>query len=367
MYMKWWTENLLIKRTKFKPFLTVLLTLALITSSGCSLLPNEDEEEVLPAITPPKLSKKPEYVVKTETLETKVHGIGKLMSLEEETLFFTTDNKRIKEVYVKSGDQVEAGQLIAELDVADLERDLRQKRLRFRQDELLMIETLRKANEMEAAELEQAKIDFELKRTELVELEEQIDQAKLKAPFAGTVVYVSYQKGDMVRAYDPVAVVADLTQLTAAAKINAEDIKQVAVGMEAVVDINSIGQHKGKVKQLPVEKNNDNNNGGGYDPNDQGNQKNNDSIDGYLIVELDDFPPDMNRGTPLSVTIIAQRKENATVIPLAALRSHGGRNYVQVVDDEGNKREVDVEIGQKTSTSVEIVKSLTPGQKVVGN
>ncbi|MNW06964.1 macrolide transporter subunit MacA [compost metagenome] len=74
----------------------------------------------------------------------------------------------------------------------------------------------------------------------------------------------------------------------------------------------------------------------------------------------------MNRGTPLSVSVITQRKEKAITIPLAALRSYSGRNYVQVVDEQGNKKEVDVEIGQQTATDVEIIKGLTSGQKVVG-
>ncbi|MNY74706.1 multidrug efflux system subunit MdtA [compost metagenome] len=64
--------------------------------------------------------------------------------------------------------------------------------------------------------------------------------------------------------------------------------------------------------------------------------------------------------------MIVQKKEKAVVIPAAALRTITGRNYVQVVDDKGAKREVDVEIGMQTSTDIEIVKGLTPGQKVVG-
>ncbi|MDU2242948.1 MAG: efflux transporter periplasmic adaptor subunit, partial [Paenibacillus sp.] len=40
--------------------------------------------------------------------------------------------------------------------------------------------------------------------------------------------------------------------------------------------------------------------------------------------------------------------------------------YVQVVEEDGTKREADVEVGMQTSTDVEIVKGLTPGQKVVG-
>ncbi len=54
-------------------------------SSGCSLLPKEEEEEIVPIVKPPQLSKKPEYVVKTDTLETKVRGSGKLMATVKKT------------------------------------------------------------------------------------------------------------------------------------------------------------------------------------------------------------------------------------------------------------------------------------------
>ncbi|MBD0379222.1 efflux RND transporter periplasmic adaptor subunit [Paenibacillus sedimenti] len=367
MFTKWWTEDSSRNRT-LKPLAALILCSSLIFASGCSLLPKEQEEEALPTINPPKLSKKPEYVVKTDTLETKVRGSGRLMALQEEKLFFSEDmnSKRISAILVKNGDAVEKGQPIAELDVSDLESDLKRKRLQTRKDELAMIETLRKADEMTPEQVEQAKIDFELKREELSKLDTQVSKAKLLAPFSGTIVSVTAKKGDTVKSNESVATIADLTQLTVAASITADDAKKVAIGMEVQVDINSAGQHKGKVKQLPnPQTNNNNGGGGGFFPGDgSGGQQ--DSIDNYLVVQLDEFPQGLNRGTPLSVTIITQRKENATVIPLAALRSYSGRNYVQVIDNQGNKKEVDVEIGQQTSTDVEIVKGLTAGQKVVG-
>ncbi len=364
MSTKWWTVDLSLRRT-VRPLSALFLCSALLLASGCSLLPKEQEEENLPSINPPKLSKKPEYAVKTDTLETKVRGSGRLMALQEEKLYFPEEasSKRIKNVLVQTGDAVEQGQLIAELDVSDLESQLKQKQLQTRKDELQMIEMLRKADEMTPEQIEQEKINFELKREELNKLEASIANAKLTAPFSGTIVSVFAKKGDTVESDQSVAVIADLKQLAVAASISADDAKKVAIGMEAVVDINSAGQHKGKVRQLPNPKTNDNGNGGGF-PDGQGREQ--DSIDNYLVVELDAFPEGMNRGTPLSVTIITQRKENAVVIPLAALRSYSGRNYVQVVDDQGNKKEIDVEIGQQTATDVEIVKGLTPGQKVVG-
>jgi macrolide-specific efflux system membrane fusion protein len=365
MFMKWWTEDSSRKWT-MRPLAALLLSSTLLLASGCSLLPKEQDEEALPSINPPKLSKKPEYTVKTETLETKVRGSGRLMALQEEKLFFSEDMsaKRISAILVKNGDSVEQGQPIAELDVSDIESDLKRKKLQTRKDELTMIETLRKADEMTPEQVEQAKIDFELKREELTKLESQVSKAKLLAPFSGTIVTVTAKKGDTVKSGESVATLADLKELTVAASISADDAKKVAIGMEVQVDINSAGQHKGKVKQLPNPQAGNNNNNGGFPG--QGQQGEQDTIDNYLVVQLNEFPKGLNRGTPLSVTIITQRKENATTIPLAALRSYSGRNYVQVVDTQGNKKEVDVEIGQQTSTDVEIIKGLTAGQKVVG-
>lgn len=364
MFMKWWTEDS-SRKWAMKPLATLLLSSTLLLASGCSLLPKEQDEEALPTINPPKLSKKPEYTVKTETLETKVRGSGRLMALQEEKLFFSEDMsaKRISAVLVKNGDSVEQGQPIAELDVSDMESDLKRKKLQTRKDELTMIETLRKADEMTPEQIEQAKIDFELKREELTKLESQVGKAKLLAPFSGTIVAVAVKKGDTVKSGESVATLADLKELTVAASISADDAKKVAIGMEVLVDINSAGQHKGKVKLLPNPQAGNNNGNGGFPGQGQVEQ---DTIDNYLVVQLNDFPKGLNRGTPLSVTIITQRKENATTIPLAALRSYSGRNYVQVIDAQGTKKEVDVEIGQQTSTDVEIIKGLTAGQKVVG-
>jgi macrolide-specific efflux system membrane fusion protein len=364
--MRWLTGDSKRPNRSARIALALFLGAALALTSGCSLLPKEAEEEVLPTITPPKLSEKPTYDVRVEKMEQKVQGIGKIMSLNEENLFFTPTGEagggsfRIKEVYVKSGDTVEAGAVVAELDVADKQRELRRAKLEFRQEELKMIEILRKADEYEPEELEQLKVDFELKRTTLVELEETIANAKLTAPFDGSIVSLKVKAGDTVQAYQPVAVLADLSELVVAADFSADDLNDVAPGMDAVVAISAAGDHKGKVDRLPTAEEDEN---GGGNPNGEPEE---DSVDKYLLVELETWPADVARGTPLSVTVITDRIDQAVVIPPAALRSYNGRSYVQVVDAEGNKAEVDVEVGMQTSTQVQILKGLEPGQKVVG-
>lgn len=368
MSIKWRMANSSLhnKQRTVKRGAVLILSLSLLFTTGCSLLPKEGEEEAIPTINPPKLSKKPEYTAKTETLETRVRASGRLMATKEESLYFTETGKRVKEVYVKSGEPVKAGQVIAELDVSDLESSLRQKKLQSRSDELKMIELLRQSDDKTPEQIEQAKIEFELKREEVVKLEESIGKAKLKAPFDGVAVGVYIKKGDSVTAYNEVAVVSDLTQLVVAAQPTADDLKKIAVGMEVTVDINAAGQHKGKVKQLPNPQTQSQQGGGQGGIGGNGQQRPPDTIDNYLLVELDAFPKGLQRGTPLSISVVTQRKPNAVTIPTAALRTYSGRYYVQVVDEQGNKKEVDVEIGQQTATDVEIVKGLSAGQKVVG-
>ncbi|MEF2248746.1 MULTISPECIES: efflux RND transporter periplasmic adaptor subunit [unclassified Paenibacillus] len=353
MSMKWWTGNL------FKRSFVVALSLSIILTSGCSLLPSEGEEEVLPEINPPAIAKRPEYTVSTDTLETKVQVMGKLISLEEETMFFTSENKHLKELYVKTGDVVQAGDLIAELDVDDLEKTLRNERLSFKREETLMKETLRTRDEMDPIDFEEKRIAFEERRQKLLDLEEEISKAQLYAPFSGTIVSVDVQKGALIKAYQSIAIVADTSLIVPAAKLTKNELEKVAVGMEAVVTMSNIGKFKGKIKTLPAPKTEQNNNG---NPNENNKPE---RPEDFMIIDIAELPKEVNRGMPLSIDIITKRTENAIVIPPSTLRTIGSRTYVQVIENDV-KREVDVEVGQQTPTQVEILKGLEPGQKVVG-
>lgn len=364
MFIKWWTENLSNNKSNvYRRLGIICLCFVLVIVSGCGLLPKEDEEEEMPVIKPPTISKKPEYTVTKETLKKTVNAVGKLMSQREEPLYFTNGDLHIKTIHVKAGDKVKKGAALIELDTEALQKDLRKAELDFKQNELDMKQKLRQKEEMDEIEFEKATIVFEEQRQSLVDLRKKISDGVLRAPFAGTIVSLKAEKGATVKAYDSLGIISDTSSLVVAASFSKDDLAKLSVGMDADVDINAAGTFKGKVKVMPSPSANSNNN-----PNETGGTTppEKDSLDQYLIVALDKMPKDMERGRQLGVTIVTEVKENATVIPIAALRSIGSRNYVQVIEDDGSKREVDVEVGMQTSTSLEIKKGLTPGQKVVG-
>jgi macrolide-specific efflux system membrane fusion protein len=363
--MKWLTDNLQHQRM-FARGVKVLFCILLIAGlSACSWFPQEESEEDIPTINPPKLSKKPQYTVKKGTIEVKVSGSGKIMSEREEPLFFTEENRRVKEVYHFPGEIVEAGTVIAELDVSELEAQLKIKELQTRKEELSMIEVLRNSDNMSPDELEQAKIDFELKREEMDKLAAQIERSKLIAPFTGQIATLNINKGDTTKAYQPVALISDLNELTVAIELKSEEMEQVSPGMTTIVDINGFGEVNGKVLRMPLESSYSSQQGYYDQYAQQSMPVQIDKATFYTLIELQDMP-EVERGTALSANIITQRKENVLLIPLAALRTYGGRTYVQVIDKQGLKREVDVEIGKKTATEAEVLKGLQVGQKVVG-
>lgn len=326
------------------------LALMLLLAAGCGLAPPAPEAELINLIEPPKLSKKPEFTVARATIETKATATGKLMSQRQEQLRFRGESGRIAQVLAGAGDQVKQGQVIAILDTGSLEDQLERKDIEVRQAELSMIEKLRD-DSRPAIQRELDKLNFELITKEREKLREQLEAAKLRAPFAGTLVSFTKEEGDMINAYEAVGTIADLDKLVVAVKFSSSDLASIVPGMEAAVQINLAGSFAGRVSRLPL---------------DSAAAGKENSLDGYVLIELDEFPSDVKAGTPLSAAVITERRENAVLIPPAALRTVSGRNYVQVVDAQGNKREVDVEVGLSTATAVEIVKGLEPGQKVLG-
>ena len=143
-------------------------------------------------------------------------------------------------------------------------------------------------------------------------------------------------------------VISDLSQLAVAAEISDSDIEKIAVGMEAIVDINAHGPFKGKVERLPVEKANNNNNNYYLNPwNPGGNQHK--RIDRRLYdrrawtISLKGSA----RHAAQRIKSLRTARKMLSVIPPAALRTLSGRNYVQVVEEDGTKREVDVEVGHQ--------------------
>ena len=75
--------------------------------------------------------------------------------------------------------------------------------------------------------------------------------------------------------------------------------------------------------------------------------------------------PDLRLNQRMNAYVILAMRENALIIPKAGLREFRDRTYVRILDGEV-RREVDVEVGIRTDTEVEILEGLSEGDQVIG-
>jgi len=105
------------------------LLLALMTGCRSSASPRTSISEATPTPFPtPIIPEKPVYTVQVGTVVETLEFTGRASPVLEQELFFET-NGNVGNVYVARGDWVQAGDVLAELDIGDLQKQLSQKQL----------------------------------------------------------------------------------------------------------------------------------------------------------------------------------------------------------------------------------------------
>ncbi|MCX6028398.1 MAG: hypothetical protein NT169_03720 [Chloroflexi bacterium] len=199
--------------TTIRPHLRSLaaLLLALLTLTGCTLLPagraggagsarsvRLEEATPTPIPTPVTVAKPTYTVVRGEVVKTLLLG-GRVSPVTQTDLFFKVGG-RVRTVYVKSGDNVKAGALLADLEMANAERDLVSVRLDLDRAQA----RLKTAQSDVQANLKRAQANLDIAKENLAIIEGQDPTPrKVKAE-------VALQRADLARkqaqdAYDAIA------------------------------------------------------------------------------------------------------------------------------------------------------------------
>ena len=411
------------------------------------------------------IPEKPTYTVERGTVVDSLTFTGRMAPVQEEELYFRADG-RVLEVYVERGDAVQASDLLAELDVDALYRqlaraalDLESARTELVSAESELAYTLARARvnlEMEQvaldklesydgrvdlavvqAELEQATIalqnaqadydavshmanitmrpeaealqqatlaharakaaydqavrqgsqrafdiqsqqkrvalaQLEVERLaagvdprleqavakaelELGDLQAQITDTLILAPFDGEIAAVSTAAGRAVTGFEPVIVLADPTELEATAELSADEMRKLSEGQPAtVVPIEYPGQElPGTIRSLP------------YPYGSGGSATGLDEEDQATRLTVDLHGVEVEPGDLVRVTVVLEQKEDVLWLPPAAIRTFEGRKFV-VVQEGAGQRQVDVTLGIESEERVEIETGLEEDQVVIG-
>ena len=332
---------------------------------------------------------------------------GRVAPTVEQALAFTQDGV-IKAVYVRAGQQVQAGDLLAELDTADweaqlvlaqaaldiaqsqleasqreiaqtrqeaeLRRDLAQLDLdyaaaqagdtpsaadQYQIDRLTLLLSLAQIDVDRLAETVDPELAaaVDVAALQVAELENTIAQAQLLAPFSGEISALNMAAGRAVTAGQPVGALADPAEIQVTANLREADMQELAEGLPVqIAPSGSPGAAlPGQIARLPY-------------PFGSGGDTAVADADPTTTVQFDDMAAALaayEPGDRVTVRLVITQRDDVLWLPPAAIRDFNGRKFV-VVQTDGAEQRVDVTLGIEGNGRVEILDGLAAGQIVVG-
>jgi RND family efflux transporter MFP subunit len=214
--------------------------------------------------------------------------------------------------------------------------------------------------ELSRLQLEQLETGLAVQEMELLvqRLRDQLDDARLTAPFDGLVRLVSVNAGRAVDAYRNVMTVAQLDELEVSAGLTPQQLQDLTEGMEEVTcaPLNAPGQETaGTVRRLPYP----------YGTGGRTGEAEDVDVSARISLDTDASGVELTTGALMRCVVEVDRADDVLCLPPEAIRIFEGRRFVLVREEEGDRR-VDVRIGIESEDCWEIEQGLDEGQIVVG-
>lgn len=336
---------------KCRHALKLLFIAALSFSLAGCLLPAEEEALPPPLVKPPKENYRTVEVRKGEIAK-EIKGPGHLESYSWESARFAAEGGRLQKMLVNQGDMVRRGDVLVQLDVGDMDIQLKQQELNMiRSRQSLRIAL---ANQDEDA-MTIARLQYELDKAKYDRLLSTYGSRQLVAGIDGQVTFAAeLEEGRYVAPYETLVMISDPGKLRIVFMPGASpDVGLVSVGQEVKVTLRNKTVITGRVAQTPSSA------PATEDPVLK------ERYSKLIYVSADGLPQDAQMGDSVEISVYLQHKQDALIIPRSGLRSYMGRNFVRILEDGDKLREIDVEPGLASSTEVEITAGLKEGMLVV--
>ena len=361
-------------------FFTLLAMASLALAAACSgnsAAPTEATPTPLPTSAQ---SSKPTYTVTKGDVTSQVQFSARVIPAVQEELFFRADG-RVRKVYVRSGDTVTKGQVLADLVALDsMEAKAKQQALDLRKAQInyemtwlnQQLAATRTPNwnngydiqmKLQEYQVELAQISLDETKLQNENLDTAIADSQITSPMDGKVLSMSILEGQEAKAFNPMITVGDDSTLEVGATLTSTQMQNLTEGLPATIELpNRPGQKlSGKLRSLPYPYGT-----GGSAQSGSNAEAAGKSTDTTSRVSLDDpsIMKTFRLGELVQVTVIQESHQNVLWLPPQAIRTFEGRNFV-VVQTDGLPRRVDVKLGIKNEEKVEILDGLQEGQVVI--
>ena len=379
----------------------IILALGLLLTTGCASQATfgdaitEGEPTPIPT---PVVPQKPVYQVERGQIVYERRFYGRITPVVTSEIGFQIDG-RVLETLVTPGDEVTEGDVLARLNTSAWEAELfsaeeelaiaqsifdsadsrvrfdsRRARLNLDMAQLRLDYAIAQAASPPSSDddlniklrtierdLAQVAIDeltegvdpqlrFDVTRAQkrVDEIRETIAKAELRAPMSGRVIFFSPDPGESMIAFEPIAIVADISLLEIIDEMNPDDLAELTEGMPVTIQRAAIpGEvYVGTIASLPA-------------PYGLG-------TDDFVHVEFETQPPEEFKvGDRMSYTVTIEERRDVLWLPSSAIRQFSGRDFI-VVQHEGIGQRVDVRLGLEGEGRVEILEGVEENQTVIG-
>ena len=327
---------------KHKIIMSAALIISMTGMTGCFFFPAEEELLEPPTVAIEDIAYST-YTAKQKTIEDKTVATGYVFCKSQYNTSFPESGGTLK-IYVTAGQHVEEGDLLAELDVGDLDYLYKQQ--------LLIVQKAQIAyNSSGTAD---ARLTLEMEQNTLTEYERQLNNSRIYAGMTGEVCFVQdMDPGTTVTAYKTIIKIVDPSQLCI--QYSSSNMKSFPLGEEVTITVDG-EDYSGCVSKTPTDVKE-----GLYDDF-PAVMKDTSSI---YCEFTDGTPSFLTVGQTADITAVFARHENAVVISKTLVKTDGDRTYVTILDENDTKKEVDVTVGITNATEAEILTGLNAGDRVV--
>lgn len=340
---------------------------------------------------------------------------GSLVTSNEANLTFYSSGT-VESVIVEVGDMVAEGDVLAQLETADLESSLAQAEINVKQARIDLEDAQEPTTNSSGTQIvsapdplkiEMKELSLKNAKANLAEAEKKLQQATITAPFKGLVTEVNAVEGDQVSATTTIIRLIDPENFETTVYVNETEIYSVKEGTEATITISALPDniytasvdgisetatissnvvnYQVTVKLDPVSAETGLQASSGT--NNAANGQQSQSPSSFNGKSAPSGPQDvavtptadatstsadassdqthLKEGLTVTVSIIIDSKDDILLVPNKAISSSGGKYYTQVVTStEGVYERRNIQVGITDGTNTEVTSGLSENEQV---
>lgn len=259
----------------------------------------------------------------------------------------------LTQVYVKSGQKVNKGQILARIDDGGLSNQLAQMETQATLAKTTFERQKNLWDKKIGSEIQflQAKTNYEAQMKAVAQMKAQLGKTIVKAPFSGVIDEVITEKGQVVGPGQQLMRIVNLSDMYVSANVPESFIGKIKNGAIVDVEVKSTGKtYKGKVRQI----------GNYINPNNRN-----------FSIEVA-VPNSDNLLRPNQVAVLKiedYKKANAILVPESIVTENAvGEKIIYTVDTSGKEPKAikkTIVVGLTSGANIEVKSGLNKGEQII--